>query len=962
MHTRLSAIAIAGTLILGLGTPAAFAQTPTDSFFDIFTEVEFPDPKCDPCDAIRLEIAEKQRLMEDRAVELGMIEWTMPLIDSFLASMKEGASDAQKALEEFDNPKNFVEDSATGRRYDSSDRAAMQRRSANLWNAYRGGDITAQEYSDAIGKAFDDPDVQEELDGLKREIRKELEKAVAEAKEVLQELQARHDAMQRRADSLRKEIDALAAEIAALEAKLADCEKRCVKEVIDVPKDYDLKPDEGPGFFGGIAEWFAGLFGGGGDEEDEDKGLDPLDRDFFGEDKGKDALPPGVEDGIVDGLGNPPADDAPKGNVTDSFFDIFVDLKLEPPVCRVCDPLFRELERLKKDLADTEREIAIVRTELRAVNNKLADARSAKADAEKALKEFDNPKNFAEDADTGRRFDSSDRAAMQRRNANLWKEYKSGDLSAEGLEAEWAKPFDDPSIQPELERIRAEIRAELEGDIEAADAQITRLEIAQRGLSRDSSVLGDLTVELKLQIDILQREYDDCLKKCRQPVLAPKDVEVLIERVDEQMKDDGETEDFSEDPEIDDDENDGAEEATMKPVEEETDGEETDAGWSCEWFGLFCPPSDDTAAEVVNGPKECDAPAVPMSSCKSTCSTECTPSGVRIWIEGNEIKVEECAICKPLHIDMCPTGMYFDKAECEKDLKCTCAEKAKSNDGLPCYACKDKSMEGTQAAEKCSPPTETESECRKECFGICTKKYERKDGVGCFDCTLPPSSTATETDARTVAPKVISTTPGNGGTDVPIDVRVRIVFSAPMLRSAVQTAIGASFPYTFEMVNGTTVDLVLNNGLAYDKSYDFRISGSATNMNGTPLGQTVTVQFRTQKKPTDAPEQPSGTPVPVQIDSLPPRVPASSAKEATAASTAPKSTVQILVISGKKYPVSQFIVEDHDDCTAHYHAANGVMVTSLDSNSLPEPGGCTGYGKVPDVPKQTCTTDGSECF
>src|SRR3989338_5032336 len=86
-----------------------------------------------------------------------------------------------------------------------------------------------------------------------------------------------------------------------------------------------------------------------------------------------------------------------------------------------------------------------------------------------------------------------------------------------------------------------------------------------------------------------------------------------------------------------------------------------DSGWVCEWTGLFCPKDDGVEdGEIVNGPKECDVPAVPMSSCKSTCSTECTPSGVRIWIENNEIKIEECAICKPLHIDMCPNGTIFD--------------------------------------------------------------------------------------------------------------------------------------------------------------------------------------------------------------------------------------------------------------------------------------------------------------
>ena len=113
--------------------------------------------------------------------------------------------------------------------------------------------------------------------------------------------------------------------------------------------------------------------------------------------------------------------------------------------------------------------------------------------------------------------------------------------------------------------------------------------------------------------------------------------------------------------------------------------------FACGRFDFYCPKDNEDTPEIVQGPKECDPPAIPMSTCKSTCSTECKKSGYRIWIEGGTvIKVEECGICKltPIHIDACPAELYIDKARCEKEKECKCAEKAKSTDGNPCYSCK----------------------------------------------------------------------------------------------------------------------------------------------------------------------------------------------------------------------------------------------------------------------------------
>jgi hypothetical protein len=216
---------------------------------------------------------------------------------------------------------------------------------------------------------------------------------------------------------------------------------------------------------------------------------------------------------------------------------------------------------------------------------------------------------------------------------------------------------------------------------------------------------------------------------------------------------------------------------------------------------------------------------------------------------------------------------------------------------------------------------------------------------------IPSSSSSASSSSSkpktSTGPHVISTIPSDGAGGVAVDQKIQIVFSVPMARVALQSAIAASFSFEFHWINDTTVQLAPTQNFDYDKDYDFRITSSATDTAGHALATSVVVNFRTQKKPTVS-HSSSSTSV---------TQPASSSSTGTS-----QQTVKVLVIGGRKYAISQFFSEVHDPCALHWHAANHANVTSLDGYTFTDPWTCPGYGYVSDVPQQTCTTDGKECY
>ncbi len=761
-----------------------------DSFFDVFIELStVPDAKCDPCKAIAAEIADVEKSMAALRFQLDVIDSSISMIDDVISDAERMLEDTRKQIEEMNNPKSFVE--SEGRRYDSSDHAALRRRNANLWKAYKGGRMTSQEYSEEIGKSFDDPEVAEDLSLLKEIIREELKDSIERTEDIMKNAKQTRSNLNDQGKKLFADLEALTVRLEELIASLKDCNDRCTEEDVHVIEDYKLTPEE-QSFLDGLFDFFGGLF----DEEDQD--------------------PFAEIDDFLDGLGQTGAEEEDRmqesmglnteemmGTVPSSFFDIFSGIELPPIRCRICDPIREQIEETEASLNELEQEKADLQAEVDQAYRDMQTVRDIQREAQNALDAMKNPRSSGQLPD-GSTVDSSDYAAMNVRNARLWSAYKSGDLTARQVESEWGKSMNDPSVREELNRIKDAMEAELQDVIDRTQPAIDNLNAT---ITANNERLIDLAGGIaahRAVLEYLMRDLAECEKKC---VLVDddEDPEVLLP-------------DFSN---------------FIFPIGLDFDDD----------AGTVSTKDKDARQETINVPQECVSPAVSMSRCEQSCIDKCTKSGVRAWQEGNTVYIEDCGICPPPHIDMCPAGTVFDKARCETDGNCECEEKAKSNDGAACYACKQKNKEigcmipvldnwlcdelqegkmnvavsddtgdggflcdwfglfcdeeyvsdddANEADEcfedecdppeveassssssisstssiststsisstssssispssskssvqstvpKCDPPSETEAQCKQECFGTCTKTSTLSNGTKCYECISP---------------------------------------------------------------------------------------------------------------------------------------------------------------------------------------------------------------------------------
>lgn len=66
--------------------------------------------------------------------------------------------------------------------------------------------------------------------------------------------------------------------------------------------------------------------------------------------------------------------------------------------------------------------------------------------------------------------------------------------------------------------------------------------------------------------------------------------------------------------------------------------------------------------------------------------------------------------------------------------------------------------------------------------------------------------------------------------------------------------------------------------------------------------------------------------------------------------TAPGSKIKVIVVDGKKIPLTEIVESIGVECdqASHYHAKNHTAAIALDGSNIPDPGGC-GFGKVTEV-------------
>ncbi|TSC78786.1 MAG: hypothetical protein G01um101425_945 [Candidatus Peregrinibacteria bacterium Gr01-1014_25] len=262
-----------GEDVPGGGTDEGEPMTPADSFFDIFTDLDLSPPtlRCLLCDPILEEIEELEHELKELQNEFTDAQRAKAEADKNVHDAEGKKAAAEKALNDFRNPRSWIENADGSGRIDSSDLAAQRARNQSLWQDYKNGDLSAQELSDAWGK----PMTPQERDEWKEKVEEGLEQAVKDAKSALD---AAKEAQQQAADAvsdIQKDMQDILDEIKRLQAEYEECLKRCVEieeelDLIGVLDGAKIEPDDGGADETGIFDWFEDLFSGDDEESDSD--------------------------------------------------------------------------------------------------------------------------------------------------------------------------------------------------------------------------------------------------------------------------------------------------------------------------------------------------------------------------------------------------------------------------------------------------------------------------------------------------------------------------------------------------------------------------------------------------------------------------------------------------------------------------------------------------------------------
>ena len=116
--------------------------------------------------------------------------------------------------------------------------------------------------------------------------------------------------------------------------------------------------------------------------------------------------------------------------------------------------------------------------------------------------------------------------------------------------------------------------------------------------------------------------------------------------------------------------------------------------------------------------------------------------------------------------------------------------------------------------------------------------------------------------ARAKPPRVVRTSPAANRADVPLNLRVTVVFSTPMDSASVVGAVsllaqGVEVPGTVELEpNALAAHFTPSAPLAANSDYELHVAGAARDVLGTPLSESLGVPFRTNADPGPPPPAP----------------------------------------------------------------------------------------------------------
>jgi hypothetical protein len=96
------------------------------------------------------------------------------------------------------------------------------------------------------------------------------------------------------------------------------------------------------------------------------------------------------------------------------------------------------------------------------------------------------------------------------------------------------------------------------------------------------------------------------------------------------------------------------------------------------------------------------------------------------------------------------------------------------------------------------------------------------------------------------APHVVSTSPGNGRTDIPIDARISITFDMPMHEQSTSEAVAENPHIDWTCMWDSPMTMTFDPvTLDYDTVYTITVMNSAMNLDGINLAKEYKFQFKT---------------------------------------------------------------------------------------------------------------------
>lgn len=186
-------------------------------------EKSLAETLCELCDEIVADIIAQEDICDLLADDLADARDEMAALDAQIATAQSDLTDAQNALNEFDNPRSSA--SGNGRTVDSTDLKVDREWARQQWGEYGNGNMTAQE----LEQSWKDGPTEADRTRIRNQLRTQLQTDITNAQNRLNALNAQKATLQAEITALEADVDACEDEVDRLYDELDACELLCAE-------------------------------------------------------------------------------------------------------------------------------------------------------------------------------------------------------------------------------------------------------------------------------------------------------------------------------------------------------------------------------------------------------------------------------------------------------------------------------------------------------------------------------------------------------------------------------------------------------------------------------------------------------------------------------------------------------------------------------------------------------------